>query len=100
MSNSDISIQYDEMQQLASKFEQQAQFVKQVLDQLKNHMSGLSGGEWIADAADSFYTTMNDDVFPGMQRLHIAMHSANETCVKISKAMEAAEDEACSCIPS
>lgn len=95
-----ISINYELMKNIGNKLEDNAQTVKAITDELRNQMQVLQGGAWIADAADAFYSDMNDDAFQGMTRLFNALNRAKEVCSEISARYEAAEQEAEACVPS
>lgn len=94
-----ISIDYEQMKTISNQFNDQSQNVQRMVEELRGQMDTLSGGGWIADAADAFYASMNDDVLLGVDRLCNALVQASETCNKISVKMEQSEDDACSCIP-
>lgn len=95
-----VAIQYDQMHQIKSQFEQQSQFIKQTMDELTNHMQVLQSGGWIADAADAFYGSMNDDVLLGVQRLIQALVQSAETCELLIQRYEAAEEETRASFPT
>lgn len=60
-------------------------------------METLKGGDWIGKGATAFYSEMNDQVMPTMQRLQRALTEAARITQQISQIMKEAEQEASGC---
>lgn len=94
------SIQYDGMQTVANQFDQEAARVRRVITQVNSHMSTLKGGGWIADAATRFYSEIDNDVLPAIQRLHESLGEASKVSRDIIRLLKSAEEEASACLPT
>ncbi len=86
---------YDQLNQVASRFAQQAQMAQEVLQKVRTSMSNLEG-EWIGEGSDAFFSEMADEVLPASQRLQQALEEASQTTKTISQILKQAEDEASS----
>ncbi len=90
-----IQADYDQMEQVASRFMNQSQAVQQMLQSVRNAMSNLEG-EWIGEGSDAFFSEMQDEVLPASQRLQEALEEAGQVTKQIVELVKQAEDEASS----
>lgn len=93
-----IQIEYDQMRQLASTFQEQTTQTRNILNTINAQVQVLRGGGWIADAATKFYREMDDTITPGITRLINALTDANQITNEVSGLMEKGEQEAGSCL--
>lgn len=91
-----IEVDYDQMEQIAGRFANQSQAVQQTLNQVKNSMSKLEGGGWEGRGSNAFFSEMNGEVLPAVNRLQQALEEANRVSKQIVQTMRNAEDEAAS----
>jgi len=85
---------YDQLQIVQNTFNSQADAVTKMNNNIKSHMQTLEGGDWIGEGARKFYSEMNDQVLPSLQRLQRALAEAGRVTQQISALMQQAEQEA------
>jgi WXG100 family type VII secretion target len=89
-----IQANYDELQQVAQRFQQQAEEISAMLGRLRQASSALSDGGWQGKGSAAFAAEMEDQVLPATQRLITAFQTAHEVTLTVSKTLRAAEEEA------
>jgi WXG100 family type VII secretion target len=94
MSSPRVRADYDSLAAIARLFGQEAANARQTLRHLRRQMDVLQSGDWIGRGATAFYHEMNGAVLPSLQRLVIALETAERVAAKISQIMHAAEEEA------
>ncbi len=94
MSSPRVRADYDSLAAIARLFGQEAANARQTLSHLRRQMDVLQGGDWIGRGATAFYQEMNGAVLPSLQRLVIALETAERVAAKASQIMRAAEEEA------
>lgn len=90
----EIRADYDQLEQIASRFANQSQAVSQTLQKVQGSMGPLEDGGWIGRGADSFFAEMNGVVLPATQRLLEVLDEASRTVREISQKLKTAEEEA------
>jgi WXG100 family type VII secretion target len=91
-----VQCEYDKLTKVANEFEEAGQRVHQLLQAISNQQNVLQGGGWIAPSASRFYSSMNDDVNPGIGRLFQALKEASSTLHQISSNFQSADEQASS----
>ncbi len=91
-----IQADYQQLEQVAAKFNQQAQAIAQMMQSVKSSMSKLENGGWIGRGSQAFFTEMNNKVVPATQRLHNALSEASRVTKDISNTVKQADEEASS----
>ncbi len=94
MPNDITRADYDQLKQIATRFERESQSSQQMLQSLRGLVEQLRGGDWIGYGATSFYGEMESAVLPSLGRLVKALHSASSATQKISFEVKRAEEEA------
>ncbi len=89
-----VQADYDELNNIANQFAQEAAGVEQLTNQIMSLVGELEGGGWIGRGADAFYSEMHDLVEPGLQRLARALEDASNATKQIVNIMSQAEHEA------
>lgn len=89
----EIKADYDQLEQIASRFSNQAQVVEQLLGTLRCSMENLKGG-WIGRGSDAFFAEMNDEIVPAILRLQDALQQGSEVTRMIIDIMRRADEEA------
>lgn len=89
-----VQADYDELNNIANQFTQEAASVEQLANQIMSLVGELEGGGWIGRGADAFYAEMHDLVEPGFQRLARALEDAGNATKQIVNIMSQAEHEA------
>lgn len=90
---------YDQLSKVAGHFDEVSQFVNSLIQKVEDQQQILRSGGWVANAADRFYQSMDGDVRPGLDRLRLALDTAGTVLNEISHKVQAADEEACACIP-
>jgi len=91
---SKVRSDYDALKQVAQSFSQQAQATAQTLQQVRSQKETLQGGDWIGQGATAFYSEMDSQVLPTVQRLQRALEESARITSQISQIMKQAEDDA------
>lgn len=89
----EVKADYEQLEQLASKFMQQHDAVQQTLQQVKAGMDKLQGN-WIGKGSHKFFEEMQGEVLPATTRLEQALHQASQITKKIIQIMQQSEQEA------
>ncbi len=89
----EIKADYDQLEQIASRFSNQAQVIEQLLGTLRCSMQNLQGG-WIGRGSDAFFGEMDDEVIPAILRLQDALQQGSEVTRMIINIMQQADQEA------
>jgi WXG100 family type VII secretion target len=84
---------YEALRQIAQTFAQHTITTQHMLEQLKNHMGVLQGGDWQGQGATKFFLEMDGQVLPAIQRLSHALDESNRVVVQISAVIQQAEDD-------
>ncbi len=93
MSGYRVRIDYDEMADVARRFGQQADVVREMIQQLRRCSGALENGGWIGCAADAFYAEMNEMMFPALDRLVNALDASQEATNRLIAQYRQAEEE-------
>ena len=91
----EVRADYEQLEQVASRFANQSQEVQQMLQQVRNQMQKLQS-DWIGRGSEAFFSEMEGEVLPAVQRLQQALEEANRVTNEIVQTMQQAEDEASS----
>lgn len=89
-----IEVNYEQMEQIASQFANQAQEVQQMVQKVRSSMSNLENGGWEGRGSDAFFAEMNSEVLPASERLQQALEEANRVTKSIMQTVQQAEEEA------
>ena len=91
-----IEVNYEQMEQIASRFSGQSQTVQETHQKVHNSMSKLENGGWEGRGSNAFFAEMHGEVLPAVHRLLSALNEASRICKQISQTMHNAEEEAAS----
>jgi WXG100 family type VII secretion target len=91
----EIRADYDQLEQVAHKFANQAQEIQQMIQQVRSSMDKLHD-DWIGRGSNAFFSEMRGEVLPAVQRLQQALEEANRVTREISHHMQEADEEASS----
>lgn len=94
---STVRAHYDELRTIQQTFNQQADAVARMNQNLKSRTETLKSGDWIGKGATAFYQEMDGQLLPAVQRLQRAMTEAARITAQIAQLMKQAEDEASGC---
>jgi len=90
----EIRADYEQLQEIATRFANQSQTVQEMLQRVRNSMSKLEDGGWIGRGSDAFFNEMNGEVLPATERLRQAMDEGARATNNIAQIIHQAEDEA------
>jgi WXG100 family type VII secretion target len=89
-----IQAQYEQLEQIAVRFGQQAEAAAQTTQRAQQSMRALQAGGWEGRGAAAFFGEMERSVLPSMQRLSGALQQSQTVTRQIGQLMRAAEEEA------
>ena len=89
----EIRANYEQLEQVAARFDRQSQAVSQMLQKMKGSMNNLKSG-WQGRGSDSFFAEMNGVVLPASTRLQNALQEASQVTKQIVQTIKQAEEEA------
>lgn len=92
----EIRADYDQLEQVASKFDNQSHAIQEMLQKIRSAMAKLEHGGWMGEGANAFFSEMHSLVLPAVQRLEKALENGSHATKEIVQHMRQAEDEACS----
>ncbi len=89
-----IQAHYDQLEQIAARFGQQAEAAAQTTQRVQQSTRALQAGGWEGRGAVAFFGEMERSVLPSMQRLAAALQQGQTVTRQISQVLRAAEEEA------
>lgn len=89
-----IRVDYEALSKIASRFQNEAEAIQQVLQMVRGAMTPLQDGGWIGQGSDAFFNEMESDIIPAMSRLTDALTQAGGVSRQIAEVMQSAEEEA------
>jgi WXG100 family type VII secretion target len=92
----EIRADYDQLENVASRFANQSQTIQQLLQKVNGSMDKLEDGGWIGRGSDAFFQEMHSEVLPASQRLQAVLGQANQVARTIIQTIQQAEEEASS----
>jgi WXG100 family type VII secretion target len=93
-----IQVQYDELEQLASRIIQQSEDTHQLYNRVRAHNEALAKS-WIGEGAMAYQREMEELVLPGMRRLTASLEVTGRALQKIVQIFREAEEEAAGNFP-
>jgi WXG100 family type VII secretion target len=91
-----IEADYDQLEQIASRFGNQAQEMQQMMQNVRSSMGNLESGGWEGRGSEAFFAEMNSEVLPASERLQQALEEADRVTRMIMQMVQQAEEEASS----
>jgi WXG100 family type VII secretion target len=92
----EIRADYDQLEEVASRFANQSHVIQQMLQKVRSSMSKLEDGGWIGRGSDAFFQEMQSEVLPASLRLQEVLDEASQVARNIVQIVRQAEDEASS----
>jgi WXG100 family type VII secretion target len=80
-----IRFSYDEVKTIGSSFRNQEEEVKKTIGKLKNQTDKLREGDWIGEGATKFYSVMDGELLPALDRLQKAMAESGKVSDQLSQ---------------
>lgn len=96
----EIRADYEQLEQIASRFASQEQAIQQMLQRVRGSMGKLENGGWIGRGSQAFFSEMNGKVLPASNRLQQALGEASRSVKEIVQTVRQAEEEASSAFRS
>lgn len=94
MSNDVIQAQYEQLDNIASRFGQTAENNVALAQQVAQAVQALQNGGWEGKGAAAFFAEMETTTNPALQRLIHALEEAQTTTLEIKRIIQQAEEEA------
>lgn len=98
MSNDIIRADYEALEQVATRFEEEADRIRRVQQALTRQVGVLRAGGWTAEAAERFFQDMDNDVSPAVGRLFQSLKQSSTTTRQIVAIFKNAEEAAAACL--
>ncbi|WP_110519063.1 WXG100 family type VII secretion target [Herpetosiphon llansteffanensis] len=89
-----VQAQYEQLEQVANRFNRQADQSEAIVQSIRQMHDTLVGGQWQGDAARAFANEMQANVFPAFSRLIAALRASQALTIQIKTVMRQAEEEA------
>lgn len=89
----EIRADYNQMNQIATRFNRQAAAINQMQNQVKRSMTALKPA-WIGHGSEAFFSEMQDKVLPANMRLYRALQEASKITKQIAQVLQQAEQDA------
>ncbi len=89
-----VQANYEQLEQAASLFAQQSQQSQELMQTVSRLVGGLQNGGWVGQGAQTFFSEMEELVFPGISRLASGLQDASQATRRISETLQQAEEEA------
>jgi len=89
-----VKIEYEQMQNIISVFDDHSQQSQQVLQRVSAQVDVMRSGSWVGANADRFYQEMDNEALVALQRLVNAFQQLTESSSEIVRVMQNAEEEA------
>jgi WXG100 family type VII secretion target len=90
----EIRADYDQLNQVAARFAQQADAIQQMIQRVRGSMGKLEDGGWIGRGATAFFEEMHSEVMPACQRFYDALNDASQATKETIQIVQTAEREA------
>jgi WXG100 family type VII secretion target len=90
----EITAQYEELDQVATRFDNQSEAIRDTYVRVLRAVEALEEGGWIGEGANSFFQEMRSEVGPSTIRLFNALERAGQVTRQISSRLRQAEEEA------
>ena len=91
----EIRADYDQLAQVSSRFQNQSQATQEMIQSVRSSMDELKGG-WEGRGSNAFFSEMQGEVLPAVNRLRQAMQEASRITRQIAQTVKQAEEEASS----
>jgi len=89
-----IQANYERLAELATRFQQQADLVLEMTQQVNRGMAALQEGGWQGEGIQAFSEEMGVEVLPAVGRLEQALFEAQRVTLHVAEAIRTAEEEA------
>jgi len=87
---------YQQLEEVAAKFNSAAQAVQEVQQKVRVSYGKLANKGWIGMGATAFFDEMETKVLPSQERLQDALEKAGQATHKIAAAVKQADEDASS----
>ncbi|HEX8597832.1 MAG TPA: WXG100 family type VII secretion target [Chloroflexia bacterium] len=91
----EIKAQYDDLEQVASRFSNQSQAIQEMITRVRSSMEDLQSG-WKGRGSEAFFNEMQSEVLPASTRLHDVLADAGQVTREVVRTIQQAEEEASS----
>lgn len=88
-----VRANYQQLDQIANKFKNEAEQTRAMLQKVKGAMEPLQSGGWIGKGSDAFFNEMNGKIIPAVNRLAQALQEAASKTKEIANTLRQAEQE-------
>ena len=86
-------IQYDDLNTIVQKFRTEQQEIDALQKQLKQKVESLHNNQWVGEGSEKFFSEMESQVLPAVQRLAAALGHAGDVAQKIANLIRQHDEE-------
>ena len=86
-------VNYDEMNGIVKSFRTEQQEIDALLKQTKSKVDALHNNQWVGQGSEKWFSEMEGQVLPAMQRLVRALDYAGDTAEKIHQVIHRHDEE-------
>lgn len=86
-------VNYDEMNAIVKSFRTEQQEIEALLKQTKGKVDALHNNQWVGQGSEKWFSEMEGQVLPAMQRLIRALGYAGDTAEKIHQVIHRHDEE-------
>jgi WXG100 family type VII secretion target len=86
-------VNYDEMGAIVKSFRSEQAEIEALLKQTKSKVESLHNNQWIGQGSEKFFSEMEGQVLPAVQKLARALGYAGDTAQKIHEVIHRHDEE-------
>ena len=86
-------VNYDQLQMFMKAFDAEAEDILALTKQTSSKVEDLHGDKWVGRGSDKFFSEMQGEVLPAMNRLVGALQQASQITREIAEIFNQAEEE-------
>jgi|OpeIllAssembly_1097287.scaffolds.fasta_scaffold05779_6 WXG100 family type VII secretion target len=86
-------VHYDEMSAIVKSFRTEQQEIEALYKQTKSKVESLHNNQWVGQGAEKWFSEMEGQVLPAVQRLIRALDYAGDTAQKIHETIHKHDEE-------
>jgi len=86
-------VQYDDLNTIIQKFRSEQQDIDALFKQTKGKVESLHNNQWVGEGSEKFFSEMESQVLPAMQRLAGALGHAGDVAQKMADTIRRHDEE-------
>lgn len=86
-------VHYDDLNTIIQKFRSEQQDIDALFKQTKGKVESLHNNQWVGEGSEKFFSEMESQVLPAMQRLSAALGHAGDVAQKMADTIRRHDEE-------